>query len=73
VSDVPSFPYSRLWEARQLVSVAKLTRRDGLEFLRIAPHLGIETTTKLYPLDQASQALADLRVGAFDGAAVLIT
>jgi len=41
--------------------------------LRIAPHLGIETTTKLYPLDQASQALADLRVGAFDGAAALIT
>ena len=72
MSDIPSFPYSILWEERQLVSVANLTRRDGLEFLRLAPQLGVETTTRLYPLAQANVALADLRAGAFDGAAVLI-
>ncbi len=72
MSDIPSFPYSLLWQERQLVSVANLTRRDGLEFLRLAPQLGIETTTTLYPLDRANQALADLRAGAFEGAAVLI-
>lgn len=72
MSDIPSFPYSLLWEERQLVSVANLTRRDGLEFLRLAPQLGVKTTTKLYPLAQANAALADLRAGAFDGAAVLI-
>ena len=49
MSDIPSFPYSILWEERQLVSVANLTRRDGVEFLRLAPQLGIETTTKIYP------------------------
>ena len=72
MSDIPSFPYALLWEERQLVSVANLTRRDGLEFLRLAPQLGIATTTRLYPLFQANDALADLRAGAFDGAAVLI-
>jgi alcohol dehydrogenase, propanol-preferring len=72
MSDIPSFPYALLWEERQLVSVANLTRRDGVEFLRLAPQLGIETTTRLYPLTQANEALADLRAGAFDGAAVLI-
>ncbi len=72
MSDIPSFPYSLLWEERQLVSVANLTRRDGLEFLRLAPQLGVKTTTRLYPLAQANAALADLRAGAFDGAAVLI-
>ena len=72
MSDIPSYPYAILWEERQLVSVANLTRRDGLEFLRLAPQLGVETTTRLYPLAQANAALADLRAGAFDGAAVLI-
>ncbi len=72
MSDIPSFPYALLWEERQLVSVANLTRRDGLEFLRLAPQLGVETTTRLYPLFRANDALADLRAGAFDGAAVLI-
>jgi propanol-preferring alcohol dehydrogenase len=72
MSDIPSFPYSILWEERQLVSVANLTRRDGIEFLRLAPQLGIETTTKTFPLIKANEALADLRAGAFDGAAVLI-
>jgi propanol-preferring alcohol dehydrogenase len=72
MSDIPSFPYSLLWEERQLVSVANLTRRDGIEFLKLAPQLGVKTTTRLYPLIQANAALADLRAGAFDGAAVLI-
>jgi propanol-preferring alcohol dehydrogenase len=72
MSDIPSFPYSILWEERQILSVANLTRRDGVEFLRLAPQLGIETTTRSYQLAEANRALADLRVGAFDGAAVLI-
>jgi propanol-preferring alcohol dehydrogenase len=72
MSDVPSFAYSLLWEERQLLSVANLTRQDGLDFLRQVPQMGIVTTTTCYPLQQANQALADLRAGRFDGAAVLI-
>jgi propanol-preferring alcohol dehydrogenase len=52
--------------------VANLTRRDGIEFLRLAPQLGVETTTTIYRLAEANKALADLRAGAFDGAAVLV-
>ncbi len=72
MSDLPSFPYRLLWEERQLVSVANLTRQDGLDFLRQAPEMGLVTKTTSYPLDQANQALADLRAGRFDGAAVLV-
>jgi alcohol dehydrogenase, propanol-preferring len=72
MSDIPSFPYRLLWEERQLVSVANLTRQDGLDFLRLAPKIGIVTKTTSYPLKQANQALADLRAGKFDGAAVLV-
>ena len=72
MSDIPSFPYASLWEERQLVSVANLTRQDGVDFLRLAPQVGIVTQTTPYPLDQANQALADLRAGRFDGAAVLV-
>jgi alcohol dehydrogenase, propanol-preferring len=72
MSDIPSFPYRLLWEERQLVSVANLTRQDGIDFLRLAPQIGIVTETTRYPLDQANQALADLRAGRFDGAAVLV-
>lgn len=72
MSDLPSFPYSLLWEERQLVSVANLTRRDGLEFLSRAPGMGIVTKTTTYPLREANQALADLRAGRFEGAAVLV-
>ena len=72
MSDVPSFPYRLLWEERQLVSVANLTRQDGIDFLRLAPEVGIVTKTTCYPLDQANQALADLRAGRFEGAAVLV-
>jgi propanol-preferring alcohol dehydrogenase len=72
MSDIPGFPYRLLWEERQLVSVANLTRQDGIDFLRLAPQVGIVTQTTRYPLDQANQALADLRAGRFDGAAVLV-
>ena len=72
MSDIPSFPYRLLWEERQLVSVANLTRRDGLDFLAMAPKVGIVTSTTRYRLDQANEALADLRAGRFEGAAVLV-
>jgi propanol-preferring alcohol dehydrogenase len=72
MSDIPSFPYRLLWEERQLVSVANLTRQDGLDFLRLAPEIGIATKTTRYPLSQANEALADLRAGRFEGAAVLV-
>jgi propanol-preferring alcohol dehydrogenase len=72
MSDIPSFPYSLLWEERELLSVANLTRKDGLEFLKLAPTIDIKVTTKQYPLRQANQALADLRAGRFEGAAVLM-
>lgn len=73
MSDIPSFPYSLLWEERQLLSVANLTRQDGLDFLSRVPDMGIVTKTTTYPLQQANEALADLRAGRFDGAAVLLS
>ena len=72
MSDIPSFPYDLLWEERQLLSVANLTRQDGLDFLALAPKIGIVTSTTSYPLSEANRALADLRAGRFEGAAVLI-
>jgi propanol-preferring alcohol dehydrogenase len=72
MSDIPSFPYSLLWQERQLLSVANLTRADGLEFLRLAPDMGIQTHTMPYALRDANLALADLRAGRFEGAAVLL-
>ena len=72
MSDIPSFPYRLLWEERDIVSVANLTRKDGTEFLSLAPKIGIVTHTTQYPLSQANQALADLRAGKFEGAAVLV-
>ena len=72
MSDIPSFPYQLLWEERQLVSVANLTRQDGIDFLRLVPQMNIVTKTTTYPLTQANQALADLRAGRFEGAAVLV-
>lgn len=71
LSDLPGFPWSLLWDERQLHTVANLTRRGGLDVLRQVPHMGIVTTTTRYPLQQANQALADLRAGRFEGAAVL--
>lgn len=72
MSDIPSFPYSILWEERQVVSVANLTRADAHEFLAIAPQAGIKMQVTRYPLDRANAALDDLRAGRFEGAAVLI-
>jgi propanol-preferring alcohol dehydrogenase len=72
MSDIPSFPYSVLWEERQLLSVANLTRQDGLDFLRRVAGIDIVVKTKRYPLRAANEALADLRMGRFNGAAVLI-
>lgn len=72
MSDIPQFPYSILWEERQLLSVANLTRDDAREFLTLAPRAGVRATTTSYRLDQANEALADLRAGHFQGAAVLV-
>ncbi len=72
MSDLPSFPYRLLWEERQLVSVANLTRQDGIDFLALAPRIRLAIETTAYPLAQANQALADLRAGRFEGAAVLV-
>ena len=72
MSDIPSFPYRILWEERQVVSVANLTRRDGLEFLAIAREANVRTKTIRYPLGAANEALADLREGRLQGAAVLV-
>jgi len=72
MSDIPSFPYASLWEEREIVSVANLTRQDGMEFFDLVPKVGIVTETTVYPLAAANQALADLRSGALKGAAVLV-
>ena len=72
MSDIPSFPYSILWEERSVRSVANLTRKDGEEFLNIAPVIPVETEIKTYPLHQANNALNDFRNGNLHGAAVLV-
>ena len=71
MSDIPSFPYADLWGERTLRSVANLTRADGEAFLALAPRIPVRTRVTTYPLAAAEQALADLRAGAFEGAAVL--
>ena len=73
MSDIPSFPYALLWGERTIRSVANLTRRDGEELLRLAARIPIETRVRAYALDAANEALADVRSGAIDGAAVLVT
>lgn len=72
MSDIPQFPYRLLWEERQVVSVANLTRQDAVDFLAIAPKARIRTHTVRYPLNAANEALDDLRSGRLQGAAVLI-
>jgi propanol-preferring alcohol dehydrogenase len=72
MSDIPRFPYRLLWEERQVVSVANLTRQDAHEFFAVVPQAGIRTTVTRYPLEQANEALADLREGRLRGAAVLM-
>lgn len=71
MSDIPAFPYSILWGERQVRSVANLTRRDGEEFLALAPKIPIRTETEVFTLSQANEALARLRGGELRGAAVL--
>jgi propanol-preferring alcohol dehydrogenase len=72
MSDIPSFPYEILWGEREICSVANLTRRDGEEFLPLAAEIPVETTVHRYPLEQANEALDDLRHGRFSGAAVVV-
>jgi propanol-preferring alcohol dehydrogenase len=71
MSDIPSFPYATLWGERQLLSVANLTRADAAEFLALAARMPLHVETTLYPLARANDALADLRAGRLQGAAVL--
>ena len=72
MSDIPSFPYSLLWGERVVRSVANLTRRDGEEFLKLAPRIPVRTRVTTYPLEAANEAVADLRHGRLTGAAVLL-
>ena len=72
MSDIPSFPYKDLWEERSICSVANLTRRDGDEFLKLAPTIPVHTKTVRFPLEQANEALDRLRSGQLTGAAVLV-
>lgn len=72
MSDIPRFPYRLLWEERQLVSVANLTRADGREFMRVVADVPLDVHTTAYPLAQANRALDDLRAGRVEGAAVLV-
>jgi alcohol dehydrogenase, propanol-preferring len=72
MTDIPAMPYRWLWEEREIKSVANLTRQDGIDFLRLVPQMGIETRTTPYPLQRANEALADLKAGRFEGAAVLV-
>jgi len=72
MSDIPSFPYKFLWEERTIVSVANLTRTDGEEFMKAAAEVPLRTSVRTYPLEKANEALADLRSGNLDGAAVLV-
>jgi propanol-preferring alcohol dehydrogenase len=72
MSDIPSFPYEDLWHERTIRSIANLTRRDGEEFIALAPKVPVRTTITKYPLEQAETALADLRAGRFEGTAVIV-
>jgi propanol-preferring alcohol dehydrogenase len=72
MSDIPALPYRLLWEERHVLSVANLTRADAVEFLAIAAKAGVRTTTTVYALERANEALADLRDGRLQGAAVLV-
>ncbi|MES1204115.1 MAG: zinc-dependent alcohol dehydrogenase family protein [Pseudomonadota bacterium] len=72
MSEIPSFPYDILWNEREIVSVANLTRADAREFMPIARAAGVRTMTTPYPLERANEALDDLRSGRLQGAAVLV-
>jgi len=72
MSDIPSFPYSLLWGERRIESVANLTRADGERFMLVAASIPLRTAVTEYPLEEANRALADLRTGRLEGAAVLV-
>ena len=72
MSDIPHFPYADLWGERRICSVANLTRRDGEEFLALAPQVPVHTHTQPFRLGQANEALQQLRAGTLSGAAVLL-
>jgi propanol-preferring alcohol dehydrogenase len=72
MSDIPSIPYQDLWGERSIHSVANLTREDGHEFLELAPQVPVTTRITTYRLEQANEALADLRAGRFSGSGVLV-
>jgi propanol-preferring alcohol dehydrogenase len=73
MSDIPSFPYDLLWGERSVRSVANLTRRDGEEFMALAPEIPVRTEVESFPLERANEALDRLRAGQVRGAAVLFT
>jgi propanol-preferring alcohol dehydrogenase len=72
MSDIPGFPYELLWEERTLTSIANLTRRDGEEFLTLAPQVPVRTEVETHPLEDANAALSRLRAGEVRGSAVLM-
>jgi propanol-preferring alcohol dehydrogenase len=72
MSDIPSFPYADLWQERSILSVANLTREDGTSFFEAVEQSGLRTTTNVFPLAQANEAIACVRAGKLDGAAVLV-
>jgi propanol-preferring alcohol dehydrogenase len=73
MTDIPSFPYHLLWNERAIRSVANLTRKDGEEFLKLAPRVPVHTQVESFPLSEANEALTRLRTGLIRGAAVLVT
>jgi propanol-preferring alcohol dehydrogenase len=72
MSEIPAFPYELLWGERTLQSVANLTRQDGEEFLAFTPQIPNKTAVQAFPLEAANEALAALREGRVQGAAVLV-
>jgi propanol-preferring alcohol dehydrogenase len=72
MSEIPAFPYALLWGERSVQSVANLTRADGIALLDVAAKVPVRTSTKAFPLEQANAALASLRSGEIEGAAVLV-
>ena len=72
MSDIPTFPYAILWEERSICSVANLTRRDGEEFMALAPKIPVRTEVEIFSLEEANEALGRLRAGKIHGAAVLV-
>ena len=72
MSDIPSFPYQILWGERIVRSVANLTRQDGEEFFKLASEIELKTETRLFPLQEANEAIAEVRRGKIHGAAVLV-